>query len=33
MPVELNHIIIPSHDKVTSSQFLAAFWGSASLRG
>ena len=27
MAVELNHIIIPSHDKVRSSQFLAAILG------
>jgi len=27
MPVELNHIIIPSHDKVGSSRFLASILG------
>ena len=27
MAVELNHIIVPSHDKVGSSQFLAAILG------
>ena len=27
MPVQLNHIIIPSHDKVASSSFLAGILG------